>query len=113
MNERLVTQMRIKMLFCSGGAAVRPTMSDFCRRIRRSGRKSNLPGSVGYLAYQQRDFEEALRYIIQSLVLFDALHSLSHALILKMIFEIRNHMDDARFTRIWRELAFQCSLPAL
>jgi hypothetical protein len=63
------------------------------------------------LAYDQGNFENALRYTIQAYVLFDALRSPFRASAQLMIAKIRNHVDEETFTRQWQKLADSHPLP--
>lgn len=78
----------------------------------QSGRASTL-GQLGLLAYEQGDFENALKYSVQAYILFDSLHSPFRDLAQRMIARIRNHMDEATFTALWRTIAGGRPLPIL
>jgi hypothetical protein len=67
--------------------------------------------SLGEIAYEQGDLEQALVLTIQSFLLLDALHAPARAMALRMFARIRKHMDDATFMGLWRALAGERPLP--
>ena len=88
------------------------SLETFKRLGDQRGKASSL-GSLGIIAYEQGDLEQALVLTIQTFLLLDALHAPARATALWMLARIRKRIDEARFMRHWRALAGERPLPDL